>query len=91
MARLSRGITLTPNDYVTQAKLHALIDTAIAAADAFPGTPTLYQVVMGDLLSTRAIHVAASPASPATNDLAVGSDGLLDIYNGSAFVDLTKP
>jgi len=90
MGKFSRGITFTPNDYVTQAKLHALIDTAIASADAFPGTPTLYQVVMGDLLSTRAIHVAATPASPTTNDLAVGSDGLLDVYNGSAFVDLTK-
>ena len=90
MARLSRGITFSQNDYVTQAKLHALIDTAIASADAFPGAPTLYQVVMGDLLSVRAFHVAASPASPATNDLAVGSDGLLDIYDGAAFVDLTK-
>jgi hypothetical protein len=45
---------------------------------------------MGDLLSTRAIHVSGTPASPATNDLAVGSDGLFDLYNGSAFVDLTK-
>jgi hypothetical protein len=43
---------------------------------------------MGDLLSTRAIHVASSPSSPTTNDLAVGSDGLLDRYTGSTWVDL---
>lgn len=89
MGKLSRGITFTPTDYVTQAKLHALIDTAIAAADGFPGTPTLYDIVFGDLLNCRPIHVAGTPASPATNDLAIGSDGKLDIYNGAAFQDLT--
>lgn len=88
MGKLSRGITYQPNEYITAAKLYALIDTAIAQADAYPGVPSLYDVVMGDLLSTRAFHVAASPASPATNDLMVGSDGLLDRWSGSAWADL---
>ncbi len=91
MAKLSRGITFAANDYITAAKLHALIDTAIAQADAFPGVPTIYDVVMGDFASgVRAFHTAASPASPASNDLAVGSDGLLDRYTGSTWVDLAS-
>jgi hypothetical protein len=88
MGKLSRGITYQANEHITAAKLYALIDTAVAQADAFPGSPSLYDVVMGDLLSTRAIHVASSPSSPTTNDLAVGSDGLLDRYTGSTWVDL---
>ncbi len=90
MANLSRGITFSQtNKAVTPDKLHALIDTAIAAADAFDGTPTLYNIGMADLTTVRAIHVASSPSSPATNDVAVGSDGRLDYYTGSAWADLT--
>lgn len=88
MAKLSRGITFGPSDFYSAAKFHALVDTAVAAADAFPGTPSLYDVVMGDLSATRAIHTASSPSSPSTNDLAVGADGELDRWDGAAWVDL---
>lgn len=90
MGKLSKGITFSVNDYVTAAKLYALIDTAVAASDAFSGTPSLYDIVMGDLTSMRAIHVANSPSSPATNDLMIGSDGFFDRWDGSAWVDLTN-
>jgi hypothetical protein len=90
MGKLSRGISYQSNESLAIAKLYALIDTAIAAGDAFPGSPSIYDIVMGDLTTVRAIHTASSPASPATNDLAVGSDGLLDRYTGSAWVDLTE-
>lgn len=90
MARFSRGITLAEHEYITAAKLYALIDTAIAAADAFPGTPSLYDIVMGDLATVRAIHTAASPSSPATNDLRIGSDGYLDRFDGSTWQDLVN-
>lgn len=88
MAKLSPGITLSTNDFLTLAKLYALIDTAIAAADAYPGTPTLFDIVMGDLDSVRAIGTVAAPSSPATNDLTVGTDGMLDRYDGAAWDDL---
>ena len=88
MAKLSPGITFASNEYLTIAKLYALIDTAIAAADAYSGTPTLYDIVMGDLDTVRAIGTVASPSSPATNDLTVGTDGMLDRYTGSAWADL---
>ena len=91
MANLSRGITFSQtNKSVTPDKLHALIDTAIAAADAFQGTPTLYNLGMAELTTVRAVHVAAVPASPATNDVAVGSDHKLDYYTGSAWADLSR-
>ena len=89
MGKLSRGITFQTNSRVTQAMLHALVDSATAAADAFPGTPTLYDIVMGDLSTIRAFGQENSPSSPATNDLTVGSDGYLDRYDGSGWVDLT--
>lgn len=89
MANLSRGITFSSNEQMTPAKLHALIDTATAASDAFPGTPAIYNVAQSDLSASRAIHVASSPSSPATNDIAVGSDLKLDRYDGAAWVDLT--
>ena len=88
MAKLSPGITFATNDYVTIAKLYALIDTAVAAADAYPGSPTLFDVVMSDLDTVRAIGTVAAPSSPATNDLTVGTDGMLDRYDGAAWVDL---
>lgn len=88
MGKLSPGITFATNDFVTIAKLYALIDTAIAAADSYPGTPTLFDVVMGDLDAIRAIGTVASPSSPATNDITVGADGRLDLYDGSGWVDL---
>jgi hypothetical protein len=84
-------MTFTTNDYISAARLHALIDTAIAAGDAFPGTPTLYGIVMGDFVAgLKAFHLVDSPSSPATNELQVGSDGLLNKYDGSNFVDLTS-
>lgn len=89
MGKFSRGITFAEHDYVSAAKLYALIDTAIASSDAFPGSPTLYDIVMGDLATVRAFHTASSPSSPATNDLRVGSDGALDRYNGTTWEDLT--
>jgi len=88
MAKLTPGLSLAQNEYLTIAKLYALIDTTIAAADGLPGLPTLYDVVMADLDTVRAIHVATSPSSPATNDLMVGTDGYLDRWNGSAWVDV---
>ena len=89
MGKLSRGITFQTNSYVTQAKLHALIDSVIAAADAFPGAPTIYDIVMADLLTVRAFDVEDAPTAPATNDMKVGSDGFLDVYNGTAWQDIT--
>ena len=90
MGKLSRGITFKTNSHVTQAMLHALIDTAVAASDAFPGTPTLYDIVMADLLTVRAFDVEDAPTAPATNDMKVGSDGFLDVYDGAAWQDLTN-
>lgn len=91
MAKLARGITYAENEYITAAKLHALVDTAIAAADGFPGTPDLYDIIFGNFVANvRPFHTASSPSSPAANDLAVGSDGKLEVYSGSAFVDVYK-
>lgn len=90
MSKFSKGVTFGTNDFISAAKLHALIDTAIASSDGFPGTPTLYDIIMSDITSgVRAFHVQDSPSGPVTNDLRVGSDGMLDRYDGAAFVDLT--
>jgi len=87
LANLTRGITFTVNDFVTAAKLHALIDSAIAGADGFPGTPSLYNVDTPSLAAATRLIATVTPGSPAAGDLLVGSDGLLDIYDGAAFVD----
>lgn len=91
MAKFSKGYTFYSNEGLSQEKLHSLIDTAIATQNTDrPGTPQIYDIGTNDLASPlRAIHTASSPSSPASNDLAVGSDGQLDVYDGAAFQDLS--
>lgn len=88
MAKIARGISYAENEYITAAKLHALVDTAIAAADGFPGTPDLYDIVfLNFVANVKPFHTASSPASPAANELAVGADGKIDRYTGAAWAD----
>jgi len=67
--------------------LHALIDTAISGADAFQGVSALVNVDSPSMASGVRLLSTTTPATPVTGDLLVGSDGEIDYYSGSAFLD----
>lgn len=87
MANLARGMTFTTNDYLTAARLHALIDTAIANGDAFPGVPALYGVDSVSMATGVRGIATTTPGAPLSGDLLVGTDGEIDAFDGAAFVN----
>lgn len=74
MATLTKGYTFTEHERVTVAALHALVESA-----------TLNNVANADLVAGLRIINSATPGSPITGDMLIGSDYLLDLYYSGAF------
>ncbi len=68
MAQLTPGYAFATNEFVTPTKFHNLVD------DSF-----LVNVKNADLTSCRMIYTA-TPGSPSTGDVRVGTDGKLEFY-----------
>ena len=74
MGTITPGYSFTEHERPSPTTLHALIESA-----------ALNNVVNDDLASGVRIAHSATPGSPITGDLLIGSDFLLDLYYSSAF------
>jgi hypothetical protein len=74
MAQLTPGYLWTTGEGPTPTLMHQMVDESF-----------LVNVLMADLLSTITPIYRTTPVTPATGDVRVGSDGLLEFYFGAAW------